>query len=897
MTRGATRSYEERRTRESCLRWAHAFGAGLVGASIYVALGHEWIMAAVGVVAGLGPIRAGALAVLLAALLARCAGRKRWLAFFGMRRPGSVPPPWFGGVFGAWLVVTVWWFTDTKPGPAALGLTVEDACIVWLGLTCVLMAMLLVALGWVLSNRPPQAKEVKEAKDDERAESTGAAASEAPSPEAETKWLQNDEPINEPRMDRFGHFQVAVRIVRRLERTWKKTEQCPTIAIVGPLGSGKTSIVNLIRHELHHRPITGPSIRPVQVSVWHYESAAAVISSILEALLDELGSVVNVATLRGVPDQYAQAIEKVGGVWGALPTMLGRKRDPTQILDSYNRLALAAGIRVVVFVEDLERFAYPDPTHPVSSRADERLAPIRALLHTLDRLTEVSVVVMSTSLSRGFDLEKLARFIEHPPRLRVGDVKAELRRHRSGWLRRFEELIDPAHYRTGLSSDLEPYWENDPDPWFTAVAEMISTPRTFKQVLRACDATWEQLAGEIDPDHLLLASVLHVVEPAALTFIDDRFRELRKPHDESSEDFSGARPTMEQELASALATTSARVPADRVKQIASVLDFLFPVWRGQEESALVAPQGFAICESVDYWERYRTVPELAKHERDQEVLRAIARWRSRSSDELVKMVRDPHQSEKVVAFRHSLHAKDLIRLLQAVGDGLASARPNEWRQTEFGTPMGLLRLRQLFMRSRESPLEPKEFAPELKAVLVKFVRKCTRTNLAFVSEVCRLFAMSESPRAPVLSGDAIEEIKCTQRQALADIPDCETLVRSLRGASPFVLHQASWGLDRLQEASPGLPDGLPFDGWAKFAGLILQAEPAIVIPQIVPFLVTGRTMHAPHRFAPDRANQLFGISKLTALFAKNAIDAPSLDEDIRSHYGVVVDGLREAETR
>ena len=95
------------------------------------------------------------------------------------------------------------------------------------------------------------------------------------------KWVRDDSEITSPRADRFEHSRIAHRIADRL----RSGNEAPTLAVIGPLGSGKSSVRRLTERALRH----DRRVRIVPVSLWPFDSPEAAVRGILRALVQELG--------------------------------------------------------------------------------------------------------------------------------------------------------------------------------------------------------------------------------------------------------------------------------------------------------------------------------------------------------------------------------------------------------------------------------------------------------------------------------------------------------------------------------------------------------------------------------------------------------------------------------
>lgn len=330
-------------------------------------------------------------------------------------------------------------------------------------------------------------------------------------------WLKDDTPIQSLAADRFHLTEMARRIADRIG-----DRGAASIAVVGRLGSGKSSLVRLVEEQL------GLQRKPteiVRVSLWPYENTQAAAAGILVAITKRLGQHINTMGMGRLPAEYVRAIEGAGGIYGGVLRLLAAPRDPTDSLAKLEEILICIDVNLVVWIEDFERFA----------DGEDQRGPIRSLLHQLDKLNGVSVVVASTTLNTAFDIEKLARFVERIPDLNRRAVSSVIRAFRVGCIdmRPFEGTPRPR--RETVDFD-----DHELEAWFAAVAEadggwstsaalarVCRTPRQLKQALRQCLFTWERLVGEIDLDDVLVMCMIREARPELFSLIDQFSASLR----------------------------------------------------------------------------------------------------------------------------------------------------------------------------------------------------------------------------------------------------------------------------------------------------------------------------------------------------------------------------------
>ena len=333
--------------------------------------------------------------VCLLALVCRV-GMARWAAFLGLRHFLTYPPLWLGAMAGLAALIAIF--------PAAFGNRIRlpaflaTQALNIAGATAIVICAFLIAAALVMLSRrerilPPAGSEPE----DDAPFAFGSF-------EELRAWVSSDDPVTAMEKDIFHHGRIAKRIATRVA-----LPNPPSQAVVGRLGAGKTTLLHLVRGHLR---LMGADkrIRVVVAELWPYEASRAAVQGVIRTLVDELSKEVNVVGIRGIAAEYAEAMSAAGGIWSALARLQGIPTNPNDALAVLDDMATAIGIRMVVWIEDLERFA-GGPT----GVDEERLNPIRSLLYGLDKLRSITVITATTSLHQRFDIEKIARFVESIP--------------------------------------------------------------------------------------------------------------------------------------------------------------------------------------------------------------------------------------------------------------------------------------------------------------------------------------------------------------------------------------------------------------------------------------------------------------------------------------------------
>ncbi len=565
---------------------------------------------------------------MLAALAWQARGGLRpLLAFYDLRYLAVRPPYWLAGLAGGVVSLFVASNVDTISAVYKLSLDEQIEVQTW-GYGSSLVLVMGAVLGWVapwelFGARGPKGSRATDSVPDARQPAAPARNSFA----ALEQWVKDDQPIGSEERDLFGHQQIALRIVDRLTSTAPGNDaEDMSQAIVGRLGSGKTSILHLVRRELERRPRN--DIELIEVQMWPYETARAAVVGIIDQLVEALGDHVNVVSLRGVSGAYAEAISAAPGGSVLRAALRSRAEQPAEALSAIDDIARVIGVRYVVWIEDLERFATGDA-------GDEKLGLVRALLHGLHRLPSFTVITATTELSHRLDLDKIARYVERVPELRPQVVRQLCGQFLSQWR---QQATD----RGCILVDDPIDWPQTEDAYRyakallghrafdvpSAVEPLLTTPRALKQSLRRCNEAWRLLAGEIDLDEMLAMCIVREALPRAHALIEDHLDRLREPpgnrRKEEPDPVLALRDDLQKELAA-----EPRSVTDAVMVLVKEL------FAGQGRKRL---QGLSIRKDhVDYWQRFSALPQLPAGSRDQRVLRGIL---TGSVDEALAVLED-----------------------------------------------------------------------------------------------------------------------------------------------------------------------------------------------------------------------------------------------------------------
>jgi hypothetical protein len=843
------------------LRWGQLFIVGVAGAAFLAIIAPVWIRGASAVDTYLrgAPHVPWLMLLLLVVLLGVAWGAGHRLAgSLGIRHFRRYPPFWVSGFIGAVALEALWaWVPASCPSPAADG---RWMCVAW----TLALAVAVIALGVTADVVGSSLRRLR-ARGDGHLLVSGPQANEpsiAVDFRAFQEWIREDDPIFSVRDDRFGLALVARRMVQRLSTG----HPLPTIAVVGRLGAGKSSLRQLVTEGLCGTP-NAPEI--IQVGLWQYESTQAAAAGIIDSLVVRLGQHVNTLGISGLSARYIAAIEGASGLSGTVLQLLLGSRQPSEVLQSIDSIVEATGLDFIIWVEDLERFADDE----------DRRGPIRSLLYQLNQRPRISVILATTTLDARFDMEKLAKFVERIPDLGRHDVFRVLRTFVDGCRPRPIERVGERQGRKPL--DFE---STEIDDWFAAVelgsgdltpagslAAICRTPRELKQALRHCFLVWDALRGEIDFDDVLIMSVLRETKPSVFSLIDDYAGALRMGEPSLEETKEKRPPTAFQVRLNALLEKDG--DSRHVRQL---IEFVFPKDQG------AAPLQGMRSRARNYWQRFQAVPLLNDAERDQRLLSILTAFQADAQDaeRLARYAIVCVDDMALYEFGGRLQRQQLEALLSAVVDALLNERllPLD----DEGHPSGLLTVWRLMVARRERKTKGET---ELTSLVISLVGRSLPVQLFLAHELAYWFGEHEGKRNDLVSRNDADKVRAAFEEQLllhfgasATNPNApQKLITALRGSRETLLKQVVWGLPRIR--SDAHLQGLPFERWEAMRKTIVEAAalaPDVILGPIA-WMVTKDlgpgAMDAKHRasFQQSVAERLFGLETLFGLFEQSEI--------------------------
>jgi len=679
-------------------------------------------------------------------------------------------------------------------------------------------------------------------------------------------WVNTDKPVEDIQDDAFNHGPIAIRMAKRL-----RLAKPPSMIVYGDFGTGKSTLGNLVKGELHRSSIRTEFI---SVNLWPYENSKAAVMGILGSLIGSLSKWTDIAGLRGMPAGYLEAMGAAGSWWNALSKLTS----PPGVTDCLRRLddiLLSTGLRYVLWIEDLERFSGIAETALDPWSRWEKIQPLLSLIHQLDETQSITVVLATTDLHLGFDEEKIARFVEEMPELHP-EMKANLLcLFREGCRQLCPKVIDPNpglrmelnqlkdRARTGFTRAL---MDSSFQPISLAILSLCDTPRSFKMGLRWCLDFWKRYPGEIDFDNLLVATLARMDNARAYQSLLEARNSLM--FREGSSNMSPEDTLAEHLKASGL---SERKSAAFV----AVAKFLFLEERGRGGQTVSRKT----LRSQTYWDRLLHEPDLSEDEKDQSILRDLAHG---TDEKVLSRLESPELGEALIDFRFTIGRERIARVFLLLVAKRCSERPSEeWitnndLEGTFTAP-GLINFWRICMAmSKDELLSSDDLWPLLRDTIPVIVA----ANLTLASDIDYLFVVAENDGRfqDVLHTRNGSSQRCKVRALIRRnlfktfTGDPERLAHALEAQSPPVLAWLTWGLEKIREKEKDISAGKPVFGgkvpfrketWRPFAETLLKAIPISAkacLPQIAHLVVHSFSGFGggSYRFDEELADRLFG---------------------------------------
>lgn len=685
-------------------------------------------------------------------------------------------------------------------------------------------------------------------------------------------WILEEIPIQSPEEDMFSLRLTAKRIAKLLLK-----ESFTSIGIIGPYGSGKSSLINLVEYFLKHKrkllghPDESISYREeilcCRLDGWGYANGS-IAPKILTCAIEKAKEYVDCLSVVNLPENYCRAISGANFKGGsALTAFLQTFTDPVVQLTKLDNILEAAQLRIVIILEDLDR-----NTSDITIK-DE----IPSLLDKLRVLGRISfVLAIGTEHHYSDILNRICNQIEAVGTLSENYLSNTILSYRGICLNAYPKDIHIDNYE-----QTKAFWETSlHNPFFDysspidAVYRLIKTPRILKLILRRTFRGWSVLHGEIHFDEMLIVNILRYSAPEAFEFILENIQELRGL---ASSEEENRLKSIEKKWAQIC-----KIVKWDVISAKQLIQFLFPNWKHlYAHPAYDTPlQGMHSSIPVDYWLRLLFEEVEMEAIRDQEVIQSLQAWKIEPQGCHFKGVSLPYclctNNEFVRKFERfvpKIFNVDEIRNLTSM---LFSEALNIYGvSANSRIILGFLPL----WRQVGHPSDEYEHLNWVKEEFLKVLP----FSLRLANDIYHYWGTNSKIGVGFLpnSADFEKEIVLATKKHFIGNP--ERLIKTL---DPLHIY-SSYHFYSLLSFQPDTGDSmLGVKEWKWFADLLIEAgniNPEIIVPQVVGMLINKNSVNqgnVSYNFKQSFAEEFFGdkLSSVMKLLATK-IDSERFEYD------------------
>ncbi len=324
--------------------------------------------------------------------------------------------------------------------------------------------------------------------------------------------LSPDRPLEDPKDDRFGYAPFAESLAKGI--CGYRGKDGLVLALHGPWGSGKSTVLNFVKHDIEQRP---EGDRPVVITFnpWWFTGDDDLARACLGHFQDAL-SKSKLKVLKSVAMKVAEYAEVVGGMadltglTGGAGGKIGehiakRGRESSKgvpaLKAEISGLLVKADKRILVLVDDIDRLT-PGETRQIFTVV-KALADFPNVLYLLafDRAVAVRAIEQQTGLPGDRFLEKI---LQVPFEMPVVD-RTVLRREAYAQLQKLVE---------GTPAELCADWE-----LFQLVHEsqgigpLLNVPRDVVRLVNTLSITYPAVRGEVNAVDFIALEAIRIFRP------------------------------------------------------------------------------------------------------------------------------------------------------------------------------------------------------------------------------------------------------------------------------------------------------------------------------------------------------------------------------------------------
>lgn len=687
-----------------------------------------------------------------------------------------------------------------------------------------------------------------------------------------TDWLRSETPVDDERRDLFSVAGIVERLLQRL------CSGRNSIALQGAYGAGKSSIARMAeqRAAAAQQPLWF-----VRVSCWGFDNSALVQREVLNQVTQRVGEHVDCFSIRGLPQNYLDAVSTEIGWVGIFGVFVNRRLSPLQELQRLSPVLRSVGRDVVVVIEDVDR-----------NGRNFDLSDIQALLARFREVDGISFV-LTIANEQQVDFARVCEFVEVVPPLEEQQTLKLVHRVRAMCLDRFDDALPDAIEPLTADDDrhsVASIFFGDFRYWQSALVTLISNPRALKFTLRRVVAAWGSLHGEVNIDLLLISSALRTAASPAFSFLVENYSRIlsAKEARQSRHGFEAEKDKPAEALQADWKRLLAENPVD-LRNVSVLILQLLPeagVFLDANTHTQAKRQGLSGDRGAVYARRLFSETLQPSEFRDQTALRLMKA--ADDSAGLAELARTMDASKEAsAAFEHFVSVFKDFPVLPLLSEIYSLIRAREGRRYNRDDSPAFFAAWRV-MRQRSLP-------PDFEDWLVRELERCIPGHLKLLNDIYYFWrgtdAHSRDERVR-----AREAVLQRAREQFTTLP-IETFINSFDPAFPYTLFHLVFTSDYKT------PDAVPFsslEDWSWLGPILLRAvevNPTEMMPQVLVLLGTDSKrdqIRLDYSFDAGRVEAWFGTRavEFIHMVARGFSVCPHLDHQAKQLVDLAITEAR-----